>query len=83
MRSARTVETRVLGYRIERIDEYDATGTVRSHRYEVECPHTGRKLGQHANLRMAKRAVIQNELRGISLKRRRERDHRRPQTEAA
>ena len=84
MRRVRSVETRVLGYLIERLDHYDATGMLQSHVFEVQCPHTGRKLGRHANLRMAKRAVILHELRGITLKRRREREHRRQHaTEAA
>lgn len=77
MRSVRSVETRVLGYLIERLDQYDATGMLQSHAYEIQCPHTGRNLGRHANLRMAKRAVILHELRGITLKQRREREHRR------
>ena len=75
MRSVRSVETRVLGYLIERLDHYDATGMLQSHVFEIQCPHTGRKLGRHANLRMAKRAVILHELRGITLKQRRGRIH--------
>ena len=75
MRSVRSVETQVLGYLIERLDQYDATGMLQSHAFEIQCPHTGRKLGRHANLRMAKRAVILHELRGITLKQRRERAH--------
>lgn len=73
MRSVRSVETRVLGYLIERLDQYDATGLLQSHVFEIQCPHTGRKLGRHANLRMAKRAVVLHELRGIPLSRREER----------
>ena len=74
MRSVRSVETQVLGYVIERLERYDSSGSLESRQYEIQCPHTGSKLGQHANLRMAKRAVILHELRGMSLKKRRERE---------
>lgn len=38
MRSVRFTETKVLGYSIERVDEYDDVGLLRSMRREVLCP---------------------------------------------
>jgi len=63
MRSVRIAESSVLGYRIERLDEYDDTGLLRSMRYEVMCPHSGKVLANHPNLRAARRQVILHELR--------------------
>lgn len=78
MRSVRSVETKVLGYVIERLDQYDVGGDLQSRQYEIQCPHTGNRIGRHANLRMAKRAVILHELHGLTLKKRRERERRHP-----
>jgi len=63
MRSMRIAESSVLGYRIERLDEYDDTGLLRSVRYEVMCPHSGAVLASHPSLRSARRHVIVHELR--------------------
>jgi len=62
MRCIRHSESNVLGYRIERLDEYDDGGLLRSMRYEVLCPHTGVVLGNHASLRAAQKHVILHEL---------------------
>jgi hypothetical protein len=84
MRSVRNVETLVLGYVIERLDRYDSSGNLESQYYEIKCPHTGNRLGPHANLRMAKRAVILHELRDMTLVKRSERErHEERQAEAA
>ena len=83
MRSVRSVETRVLGYVIERLERYDSSGSLASRRYEIQCPHTGSKIGTHENLRMAKRAVILHELRGVIDDQRRERERREARTQAA
>jgi hypothetical protein len=63
MRSMRSIESRVLGYGIERLDEYDDTGLLRSMRYEVMCPQTGAVLASHPSLRSARRCVILLEMR--------------------
>ena len=63
MRCLRHSQATVLGYRIERLDEYDDTGLLRSIRYEVICPHSGTVLGSHASMRAAQKHVILHELR--------------------
>jgi len=62
MRCIRNAESAVLGYRIERVEEYDASGMLQAMRYEVICPHTGATLGNHASLRAAQKHVILHEL---------------------
>ncbi len=62
MRTLRTLETRVLGYAIERIDERDHLGTVRAIWYEVLCPEHGNVLGSCAERADAERIVIRREL---------------------
>ena len=64
MRSTRTAETNVLGYNIERVDEYDNVGLLRSMRHEVMCPQTGAVLASHKTRRAAERFVIARELHG-------------------
>jgi hypothetical protein len=59
----RIAESSVLGYGIERLDEYDETGLLYSIRYEVMCPYTGTVLGSYPTLRAARRRVILRELR--------------------
>ena len=63
MRSMRIAGTNVLGYAIERVDEYDDVGLLRSMRHEVLCPQTGVVLGSHTTRRAAERFVIAYELR--------------------
>ena len=74
MRNVRSVETNVLGYVIERLEQYGSSGDLESCHYEIRCPHTGTRLGPHVNLRMAKRAVILHELRGVIDDRRSQRE---------
>ena len=62
MRTLRTLETRVLGYLIERVDERDHLGTVRASWYEVICPQQGNVLGSCALRADAERIVIRREL---------------------
>jgi hypothetical protein len=62
MRSKRVTETKVLGYNIERVDEYDDAGLLRSMRHEVLCPQTGAVLASHGTRRAAERFVIAREL---------------------
>ena len=61
MRTLRTLETRVLGYTIERIDERDHLGTAATW-YEVQCPETGAVLGSGQSRADAERLVIRREL---------------------
>lgn len=63
MRSVRIAETNVLGYTIERVDEYDDVGLLRSMRHEVLCPLTGTVLASHTTRRAAERFVVARELR--------------------
>lgn len=65
MRSLRCTEAQVLGYQIERLDEYDDAGLLQSMNYEVMCPRTGAVLASVANAQAAKRYVILHELRAI------------------
>jgi len=62
MRSVRTHESRMLGYAIERLTEFDDAGLSRSIRYEVLCPATGAVLASQPSLRAARRFVIAREL---------------------
>lgn len=62
MRTLRTLETRVLGYVIERVDERDHLGTVGASWYEVLCPEHGNVLGSCAARADAERIVIRREL---------------------
>lgn len=62
MRTLRTLETRVLGYTIERVDERDHLGTLRASWYEVLCPQHGNILGSCAERSEAERLVIRREL---------------------
>lgn len=63
MRCFRSSEATVLGYHVERVDEYDDLGMLRSMRYEVMCPFTGVVLGSHASLRAARKHIVLHELR--------------------
>jgi hypothetical protein len=65
MRSKRCLETRMLGYKIERLDEYDDAGPPFSTRFEVLCPRSGAVLGDFADVGEAKRFVLVHELRAI------------------
>ncbi len=64
MRSLRTLEMTVLGYRIERIEEHDQLGIVGAARFEVMCPWRGAVLRNFARLRHAERYVLACELAG-------------------
>jgi hypothetical protein len=66
MRSMRVAEMMALGYNIERVDEYDDIGLLRSMRYEVLCPVTGAVLASQITRRAAERFVIKRELHGAA-----------------
>lgn len=65
MRCKRFPESRVFGYAIERLEEYDETGLPRPLRFEVMCPKTGVVLGAFDDSQAAKRFAIVHELRVI------------------
>jgi hypothetical protein len=65
MRSVRTREKDVLGYPIERVDDFDASGLLRSARYEVLCPLTHGVLATCTTLRAAQRFVLLHELSAV------------------
>lgn len=65
MRCKRFPETRVFGYPIERLEEYDDAGLPRALRYEVLCPKTGAVLGAFDDAHAARRYAIVHELRAI------------------
>lgn len=71
MRSTRTHVAIVLGYPVERLDEFDDTGLPLNPRFEVLDPHSGAILASHASARAAKRFVVVHELRVIRMKQRR------------
>lgn len=62
MRTLRTLESRVLGYAIERVDERDHLGSFHASWYEVLCPDSGKVLGSCAVRADAERLVIRREL---------------------
>jgi len=63
MRCKRYPETRIFGYAIERLEEYDETGLPRAPRFEVLCPKTGAVLAAFDDANSAKRFAIVHELR--------------------
>ena len=62
MRTLRTLETRALGYAIERVDERDHLGTVRASWYEVLSPYDGSVVGTGNDRAEAERVVVSREL---------------------
>ncbi|MEO8670846.1 MAG: hypothetical protein ABI411_05990 [Tahibacter sp.] len=62
MRTVRTLETRALGYSIERVDERDHLGTLRASWYEVLSPDNGSVLGSRSSRGEAERLVVHREL---------------------
>jgi hypothetical protein len=73
MLSTRREEKQVFGYAITRLEQYDDSGTLKSRCYQVSCPRSGAVLGRQQSLRAAKRFVVMHELRGLTLKKKRER----------
>jgi len=62
MRSLRTLEARVLGYTIERVEERDHLGTVSAQWYEVMCPESNAVLASAGTRGDVEKAVIRREL---------------------
>lgn len=73
MRSSRREEKQALGYTIVRFELYDDEGALASRSYEVTCPRTAAVLAREQSLRAARRFVVMHELRGMSLRKKRER----------
>ena len=66
MRSTRRKETQVLGYLIERIDQFGDDGLMQARCYEIRCATSGATIGQQPSLRAARRMVVLHELRGFT-----------------
>ncbi len=62
MRSLRTLEARVLGYSIERVEELDHLGGPAATWYEVHCPYSNAILSTAATRADAERVVVAREL---------------------
>jgi hypothetical protein len=69
MRSVRSVLCTMLGYSIERLDEYDDNGLPVLIRFEARCPHTGSVITSSATLRAARQCIIARELNAASIAR--------------
>ena len=70
MRSIRIPVDSVLGYPLQRLDEYDDTGLLLGRRFEVLDPDSGAVLASRPNARAALNYVIVHELRTIKPKNR-------------
>lgn len=62
MRNQRHTEVNVLGYRIERIRQFDEQGIATSQWYEVLAPESDIVLGSFAQRAEAEREIIAREL---------------------
>ena len=67
MRSLRVTEKIMLGYSIERVENYDEIGLLQETRYEILSSETGEVVGNKDTLRGAQNLVIEREL-DIALK---------------
>lgn len=65
MRNQRHIEVNVLGYRIERVRQFDARGTVATQWYEVLAPGSDAVLGSFAQRAEAEREIVARELRAL------------------
>jgi hypothetical protein len=70
MRSVRIQESVMLGYSIERVQDYDAIGLLHETRYEVFCADSGAVIGNTETLRSAQNLILTYELE-IAAQRRR------------
>jgi hypothetical protein len=73
MLSTRREEKQVFGYAITRLEQYDDSGALLSRCYEVSCPRSAVVLGSQQSLRAAKRFIVMQELRGLTLNKKHER----------
>jgi hypothetical protein len=67
MRSLRVTEKIMLGYSIERVENYDEIGLLQETQYEILSSATGEVVGFKDTLRGAQNLVIEREL-DIALK---------------
>ena len=62
MRDQRQTEVNVLGYRIERVRQFDDSGDIATQWYEVLAPESHALLGAFAHRAEAERDIITREL---------------------
>jgi hypothetical protein len=62
MRDQRHTEVNVLGYRIERVRQFDDVGNIATQWYEVLAPESDTVLGTFAHRAEAEREIITREL---------------------
>ena len=62
MRSLRVTEKIMLGYSIERVENYDEIGLLQETRYEILSAASGEVIGNKDSLRGAQNFVIEREL---------------------
>jgi len=62
MRAKRHTEVNVLGYRIERVQTFDARGDIDGQWYEVLAPESQALLGSFAQRAEAERDIVAREL---------------------
>jgi hypothetical protein len=62
MRDQRHTEVNVLGYRIERVQQFDDCCDVAAQWYEVLAPESGTLLGTFAHRAEAERDIVTREL---------------------
>jgi hypothetical protein len=65
MRNKRHLEVNVLGYRIERIQQFDSHCVVTTQWYEVLAPYSNDVLGHFAHRAEAERDIISRELAAL------------------
>jgi hypothetical protein len=65
MHDKRKTEVNVLGYRIERVQQFNEHGDIAAHWYEVLAPGSTRVLGTFAHRAEAEREIVSRELRAI------------------
>jgi hypothetical protein len=62
MRDHRHTEVNVLGYRIERVSQFDDQGDIAARWYEVLAPESAVLLGSFAHRAEAERDIVTREL---------------------
>jgi hypothetical protein len=62
MGNQRHIEVNVLGYRIERVSQFDHQGDIGAQWYEVLAPESGALLGSFTHRAEAERDIVTREL---------------------
>ncbi len=65
MRDQRHTEVNVLGYRIERVCQFDPQGEIAAQWYEVLAPESAALLGSFAHRAEAEREIVSRELNAL------------------